>query len=497
MSRRSDHPRDNAAAAQIALMAGVRSGPFLNGILQWLPFDLVAPIAAAGDFCVILLASVSCGLGYEWFFLHTTNGVDTYIGLGMLVAVNFSTFTATQRHYQPTELINLTRQIRNVALGWFGIFAFLTVVGFTLKVTAHFSRGASLSFFVLGLFGLLGFRIFLAEILARAMRSGSFLQQKYILIAERGQNMKSAALADLHRCGYRPTKIVEVSHTELSGASGALTEKLQDIIAASQMDPVQCVILLMRWSRPGHIDCVLHQLHWLPLPVYLLPDEYISTFLDRRLDKIGPTLAVELQRSPLTSIERTIKRVIDIFIATMMIVILSPLMVMTALLIKLDSSGPVLFKQRRNGFQGKAFSIYKFRSMHVLEDGAHISQARRNDPRVTIIGRWLRQTSVDELPQLFNVLKGDMSIVGPRPHAVAHNNQYQELVANYAFRHHVKPGITGWAQVNGFRGETPTIESMAKRIDHDLWYIDHWGIWLDVKILLKTLLLAFREPTAY
>jgi undecaprenyl-phosphate galactose phosphotransferase/putative colanic acid biosynthesis UDP-glucose lipid carrier transferase len=172
-------------------------------------------------------------------------------------------------------------------------------------------------------------------------------------------------------------------------------------------------------------------------------------------------------------------------------------MLLAALLIKFDSRGPVLFRQKRNGFNGRVFAIYKFRSMRVLEDGERIQQATRDDPRVTRIGRWLRRTSVDELPQLFNVLWGDMSLVGPRPHAVAHNNDYQSVVSNYAFRHHVKPGITGWAQVNGLRGETQTVEIMAKRVEYDLWYINHWSLWLDLRILVKTLFLAYRQPTAY
>jgi lipopolysaccharide/colanic/teichoic acid biosynthesis glycosyltransferase len=135
--------------------------------------------------------------------------------------------------------------------------------------------------------------------------------------------------------------------------------------------------------------------------------------------------------------------------------------------------------------------------MRVLEDGDRIQQATRNDPRVTRLGLWLRRTSIDELPQLLNVLLGDMSLVGPRPHAIAHNNEYQTVVSNYAFRHHVKPGITGWAQVNGFRGETQTVDIMAKRVEFDLWYINHWSLWLDLRIMFKTMLMAYRQPSAY
>ena len=180
-----------------------------------------------------------------------------------------------------------------------------------------------------------------------------------------------------------------------------------------------------------------------------------------------------------------------------MLLALSPLLAIVAAAIKLDSPGPVIFRQRRNGFNGRQFEIYKFRTMNVLEDGAVIRQAKKRDNRVTAVGRLLRRSSIDELPQLFNVLKGDMSLVGPRPHALAHDDEYGKLIANYAFRHHVKPGITGWAQVNGFRGETLRIESMMERIEADLWYINNWSLWLDLRIMLATCLEVARGRAAY
>jgi exopolysaccharide biosynthesis polyprenyl glycosylphosphotransferase len=179
------------------------------------------------------------------------------------------------------------------------------------------------------------------------------------------------------------------------------------------------------------------------------------------------------------------------------LLLLAPLLAVISLMIKLDSPGPVIFRQRRKGFNGREFTIYKFRTMSVLEDGATICQARRNDGRVTRIGRLLRATSIDELPQLVNVLEGDMSVVGPRPHALAHDDEYSNLIGRYAFRHHVKPGITGWAQVNGFRGETPEVELMKKRVDFDLWYINHWSAWLDFWITLRTCLELARGRNAY
>jgi undecaprenyl-phosphate galactose phosphotransferase/putative colanic acid biosynthesis UDP-glucose lipid carrier transferase len=206
---------------------------------------------------------------------------------------------------------------------------------------------------------------------------------------------------------------------------------------------------------------------------------------------------VEVQRGPLSRSEQAMKRVLDIVVASIALVVFLPLFLMTAVAVKLDSPGPVFFRQRRNGFNIKPFRIFKFRSMTVTEDGSQISQATKSDPRVTRVGGILRRSSVDELPQLLNVLKGEMSLVGPRPHALAHDDQYGKLLAEYAFRHHVKPGITGWAQVNGFRGETSHIEQMRKRVDFDLWYINHWSIWLDLRILLKTGIEVSRSKNAY
>ncbi len=177
--------------------------------------------------------------------------------------------------------------------------------------------------------------------------------------------------------------------------------------------------------------------------------------------------------------------------------LLTPLLIAVAVMIKLDSRGPVFFMQRRYGFNQKPFRIIKFRTMHTLDDGAVIQQARRDDPRITRVGRWLRRWNIDEIPQLFNVLKGDMSLVGPRPHALSHNHQYERRILLYARRHNVKPGITGWAQIHGFRGETDTDDKMEKRVAHDLYYIDNWSPWLDVTILIRTVISARSYRNAY
>jgi putative colanic acid biosynthesis UDP-glucose lipid carrier transferase len=207
-------------------------------------------------------------------------------------------------------------------------------------------------------------------------------------------------------------------------------------------------------------------------------------------------VAIELQRSPRGIAQRALKRSVDFIIASCTLVFLLPLMAIVAIAIKLESPGPIIFRQTRHGFNGKPFKIFKFRSMTVLEDGEVIPQVTVGDSRLTRIGAFIRMTSIDELPQLFNVLKGDMSIVGPRPHAASHDRHFFETIDNYAFRHHVKPGITGWAQIHGHRGKTPTSDMIQRRVEFDLWYINNWSPWLDFLIMFRTLGAVARRQNA-
>jgi exopolysaccharide biosynthesis polyprenyl glycosylphosphotransferase len=217
----------------------------------------------------------------------------------------------------------------------------------------------------------------------------------------------------------------------------------------------------------------------------------------RNMMTAGSLILAEFQRAPLSVVERSMKRALDLTAAIIGLILLSPIFVLTAIIIRLDTPGPVLFRQSRRGFGGKTFMILKFRSMTVADNGPVVAQATKNDARVTRVGRVIRRTSLDELPQLWNVIAGHMSIVGPRPHAVAHDDYYARFIEAYAFRHHAKPGLTGWAQVKGLRGETPKIENMQARIEKDLWYIDNWSIWLDMSIIVRTILVVFGQKTAY
>jgi putative colanic acid biosynthesis UDP-glucose lipid carrier transferase len=231
--------------------------------------------------------------------------------------------------------------------------------------------------------------------------------------------------------------------------------------------------------------------------VSLVYDENVADLRQTSSQQLGTAEGGVLRKIPLTPTQRGAKRVLDLVIASLALIFMMPAMIGVAVLIRLDSPGPVLFRQRRIGLNGQLFQIYKFRTMTALDDGAVVEQARPGDSRVTRIGAILRRFSLDELPQLFNVLKGEMSLVGPRPHALAHDIEYSRAIASYHVRHKVKPGITGWAQVNGWRGATPELRLMIKRIEHDIWYIDHWSIWLDLKILVLTAWEVRGAPNAY
>jgi len=235
----------------------------------------------------------------------------------------------------------------------------------------------------------------------------------------------------------------------------------------------------------------------LPSTILVVPDAVTEEWLRHKCAPAGTHIAIEVRREPLSRTQRLVKRLMDICLTSIFIVLLLPAFVLIAVAIKLDSPGPVLFFQTRYGLHGRPFRILKFRTMSVLEDGAVVTQARPNDSRVTRVGRILRKTSADELPQFFNVLAGQMSLVGPRPHARAHDEQYAVAIEHYEIRQYVKPGITGWAQVNGLRGETPTLEHMYRRIEHDLWYAGNASLLLDMEIMVRTLFVILNFQATF
>jgi undecaprenyl-phosphate galactose phosphotransferase/putative colanic acid biosynthesis UDP-glucose lipid carrier transferase len=455
-------------------------------------------LAVFFDLIIIIASSVLTGVLYHLAIINAVGDVETFLGIGGLTAVNFSAILAARGAYRPQVLANFWKQGRETTTVWLLVFFVLSTVAFSLKISETYSRGATLTFFVFGWFAIILWRLIIARFMAYALATGTFAKRKTILLAEQAQLAGSSVVDDLKRYGYVPERTFEFSPNLVrsAGASSQLSEFINEIVEVCRQLPVECVFLLGSWDNRRFIDRVIEELGVLSVPTYLLPDRNVAHFIGSRIVNIGPTWTAELQRAPLTATEQVCKRAIDLLIAVAALIMLTPMMILVAILIKLNSPGPVLFMQTRNGFNGRPFKIFKFRTMSVLEDGLVIRQATKSDPRTTRLGRVLRRSNIDELPQLFNVIAGDMSLVGPRPHAAVHNSKYEKVIAKYAYRHHVKPGLTGWAQINGLRGETKTIDLMAKRVEYDLWYIKNWSIWLDFRILLHTLIVGLQS-TAY
>jgi undecaprenyl-phosphate galactose phosphotransferase/putative colanic acid biosynthesis UDP-glucose lipid carrier transferase len=462
---------------------------------SFVPLTLLKPLIIVADVVLIIGLSVLTSLAYHALALNEFGDTSKSIGVGLLFAANFVAVQAARGEYDINSLTDKGRQIREAAVIWCMVFLVVLAIGFFLKVSDSFSRGSSVAFAVIGLGAIVGWRALVSNFVIGALASGKFAARKCILIGELARPSLHPALVELRHCGYHSVGTFQINEHVSRSENGCLDRILDEAILASR--DAERIFLFIDWSKVHLVDAVLDRLRVVPIPVSLIPDERILRFLTQAVETVETPWMVELKKAPLTCTEAGLKRAFDVVFASMAAVLLLPLMLTVALLIRLDSPGPVLFRQTRNGFNGRSFKILKFRTMHVLEDGGTVRQATRNDARVTRLGRWLRRTSIDELPQLLNVIAGDMSLVGPRPHATAHNCEYEKLISNYAYRHHMKPGISGWAQVNGLRGETQTVDLMSQRVSHDLWYINNWSFWLDIKVLVKTVFITLRNTNAY
>jgi undecaprenyl-phosphate galactose phosphotransferase/putative colanic acid biosynthesis UDP-glucose lipid carrier transferase len=445
------------------------------------------------DLLLILACSAGMAVAYHRIVLHGAPKLEAYLAVGAISFLNFAAIEFTRGGYSVAALRHFPRQVRAAGLAWIVVISALLAFFFVAKLGATFSRGSVALFAVVGLPIILAWRWVLSTSLPRLTASGVITGQRLLIIADEKElawmsDGRSSQLGE-----YTVTQVFTYRSVTAWRAVGRLVD---EAIVRARVDEVDAVAVLADWSNDRLIDGMAVRLRALPLPVLLLPDHRTARRFSKSTPGRQPPAAL-LQRAPLTPGERAAKRAVDIAGAAAGLLLCAPLFLLVAFLIKLDSHGPVFFRQKRIGFDGRPFRIVKFRSMNVLEDSGEIRQATQNDRRVTRIGRWLRRSSVDELPQLWNVLCGEMSIVGPRPHAVAHDEQYQRAIASYAFRQHVKPGLTGWAQINGLRGETSTVDLMRRRVEHDLHYINHWSPLLDFIIIARTAMLVVRDRAAY
>lgn len=313
------------------------------------------------------------------------------------------------------------------------------------------------------------------------------------------ENIRSQPTCGLRIIGFYDDRSAERGANDLDalGAPDHQSGRLEELVRRARAGDFDTVFITLPMRAESRIRWLLEQLGDTTASVYIVPDFFVFELLHSRWTQLGGLPAVSVFETPLYGVDGWVKRIFDLAVACIGLLAIAPVMLACALSVKLSSPGPVFFRQRRYGLDGKEILVWKFRSMRTCDNGPVIAQAIKDDPRITPIGRFLRRTSLDELPQLFNVIEGTMSLVGPRPHASAHNERYRKLIRGYMLRHKVKPGITGLAQVEGFRGETETLDKMQKRVDCDHRYIREWSVWLDLKILLRTVLVVFKQQNAY
>lgn len=439
------------------------------------------------DFLIVVGSGVFAGEIYLDPAQIFTQGYAQLMVVAMLLAV--IVFHKLE-FYAAWRNSSLIREMRTVAVGWVTVWAILTLFFFLTKSGTEFSRAWAMLWFVIGLAGLLLVRVVLRQFLHWLRRRG--YNQRTILILGRDPLMGDLATR-LSKAPWMGFSVVEhvalTSENEVDGAA------LNAQIAEQGVDQVWIALPL---KDELVVQAVIEAISLSPVEIRYVPDLFGFRLFNHSVSEVAGLPVINLSSTPMEGFNRIVKAIEDRALSSLILLMISPLLVFIAIGVKLSSPGPVFFRQRRNGWAGKPIDVLKFRSMVLhQETNGIVTQASKHDARITPFGAFLRRTSLDELPQFWNVLVGEMSIVGPRPHAEVHNEQYKLLVDDYMLRHRVKPGITGWAQINGYRGETDTLDKMKKRVEYDLYYIENWSVWLDLKIIFLTIFKGFVNKNAY
>ncbi|QJD98791.1 undecaprenyl-phosphate glucose phosphotransferase [Massilia forsythiae] len=418
----------------------------------------------------------------------------------VLMILAFFISSAVYQHIDPYRTWRSGRMwayARDTLFGWCLTIAVLLFLGSSSGLRYYYDERVVLAWFVATPVILLA-----SHIAARTSRR-----------AKPGKEVRSAVVVGANDVGVKFAAVCERHPNLFMSVRGFFDDRAQDRYPAGMLHPVlgktaalaqyvrehgiKMIFISQPLSAQPRVRRLIDELQDTTASVYFLPDVYIFDLMQARFDNVGGMPVIAICETPFMGLNSTIKRASDIVLGGAILLLLAPLMAAIAVAVRLSSPGPVIFRQRRYGLYGEEIIVYKFRSMKVMENGSAVPQAQRNDGRVTAVGGFLRRTSLDELPQFVNVLQGRMSIVGPRPHAVAHNEQYRKLIKGYMLRHKVKPGITGWAQVNGMRGETATLDKMEARIHYDLDYLRNWSLWLDLWIILKTVKVVLVRENAF
>jgi len=444
---------------------------------------------------LVILFTLFLGSPYTNFY-----NLEGYIIAGLSAVVIFGLVGRFTEIYTSWSGRPLRDEFFRITVAWLLTFLTLVFIAFVTKTTEQFSRVVLVAWLVATPLLLILSRYLLRQIFAHLRRLG--VNNRNVAIVGMTQNglhfardLENRPEFGYHVVGFYDDRKERI-HSEVLNYYSHLGDFEDLIVSARNGEWDQIYIALPVEARKRMLH-LLNQLSDSATPIRLLPDYFTTNLLQSKFIEIADNPVLCIYDSPFSADHALIKRLEDLFFGTIILTLISPIMLIVAAAVKLTSPGPILFRQNRYGQKGEKIRVWKFRTMTVCEDGDDIKQATRGDSRYTKIGEFLRKTSLDELPQFFNVLQGRMSIVGPRPHAVAHNEQYRNVIPGYMLRHMIKPGITGWAQVNGWRGETNTIYKMRKRVEFDLEYMREWSLWLDIKIIFLTVFRGFTDKNAY
>jgi Undecaprenyl-phosphate glucose phosphotransferase len=460
-----------------------------------LPF--VVNMLKLSDIVALLVAS------YGGFFLRF--GFDARLSQADNLFIYFSTLVMSvslhvSKAYRERLLTSLYSQLSTLVAGVMGGLSLILLFGYLSSTLSAYSRlwfmfssGASFALLLVS-------RVVIMQVLQRA-RQADMLTETIVVVGatERAEmvinSIRGTEHSNIKILGVFDDRVERQLPVSLRSQMLGSTNTLLTYIRHHRVDRV---VVALPWVATARIEALLKKLRTVPVRIDLVPSNVVWQFPAINMERLAGVPVLTVANGRVDEQMGLLKRLEDLVISIILLVLLSPILLVIALVIKLDSPGPVIFRQKRHGFNNQVFEVYKFRSMTV-EDSAssEVKQATKNDRRVTRVGRVLRRSSLDELPQLFNVLFGHMSIVGPRPHAIQHNLEFGAIILEYFGRHNVKPGITGWAQVNGLRGETDTVDKMHRRVEYDLHYIENWSLMLDLKILVMTAFAVWFQETAY
>ena len=456
--------------------------------------DVLYKIVALEFVAIFLAASIAMDL-YYWIALGAQVPVSFCVPGALAIATLIVLVSIAFRHYAKIQSHRKRWYVR-AGVGAVGLaFSLFLSLLFLSKVAEQYSRGAFLFQFIVVSMVIVGVRAITSNKLHAAIARNEIEARRVILIG--GKDYWGHVIEKLTKSGLRIQATIPFPSATDANETNRNDDVFRQIVRQCRPLCPDDILMLATEKDLPHVQLLAGALSELPASLHMMPVGLEDILATAKFAELGLVPTIQLLEQPLSLFERFVKRTFDLIVSTIGLILLCPLFILVAAAIKLESRGPAIFRQHRHGFNNEIIRVFKFRTMRSIEDGASFTQAVKNDPRVTNFGSILRKTNIDELPQLINVLLGEMSLVGPRPHPLALNFRFEDKLLPLFRRHNVKPGITGWAQVNGCRGETDTLEKMQKRLQYDLYYIDHWSFLLDIQIIMMTLVSKKAYSNAY